>query len=73
MHRERNFLLKVKASDKEIRRRIKVIDSLPSEESVRKITYLKVIEKNNRYRGRTMLGFNIFKDDIMGIYGMRYP
>ncbi|MGC9176466.1 MAG: IS256 family transposase, partial [Thermoplasmata archaeon] len=37
--------------NKEIRRRIKIIDSLPGEESARKIIYLRIIEENNKYSG----------------------
>jgi transposase-like protein len=59
--------------NKEIRRRIKIIDSLPGEESARKIIYLRIMEENNKYSGRTILGFNICKDDIMRIFDMRYP
>ena len=35
--------------NKEIRRRIKIIDSLPSEESAMKIIYLRVAEINERW------------------------
>ena len=59
--------------NKEIRRRIKIIDSLTGEESARKIIYLRIIEENNKYSGRTLLGFNICKDDIMKTFDMRYP
>ncbi|MGC8565959.1 MAG: transposase [Thermoplasmata archaeon] len=41
--------------NKEIRRRIKIIDSLPDEESARKIIYLRIMEENNKYSGRTIL------------------
>ncbi|MGC9123910.1 MAG: transposase [Thermoplasmata archaeon] len=57
----------IKRLNKEIRRRIKIIDSLPGEESARKIIYLMIIEGNNKFSGRTILEFNIFKDDIMRI------
>jgi transposase-like protein len=49
-------------------RRTKIIDSLPGEESARKIIYLRIIEENNKFGGRIILKFNVFKDDIMGIY-----
>jgi hypothetical protein len=32
----------------------------------------KIIE-NNKYIGRTILGFNMCKDDIMRIFDMMYP
>ena len=59
--------------NKEIRRRIKIIDSLPGEESARKIIYLRIIEENDKFSGRTILGFNVCKDDIMRTFDTRYP
>jgi transposase-like protein len=59
--------------NKEIRRRIKIIDSLPGEESARKIIYLRIIEENDKFSGRTIFGFNKCKDDIMMTFDMRYP
>jgi len=59
--------------NKEIRRRIKIIDSLPDEESARKIIYLRIIEEKNKFSGRTILGFNVCKDDIMRTFDMRHP
>ncbi len=41
--------------NKEIRRKIKIIDSLPSEESARKIISLRIIEENNKYSGKIFL------------------
>jgi transposase-like protein len=49
------------------------MDSLPGEESARKIIYLRIMEENNKYSGRSIPGFNICKDDIMRIFDMRYP
>ncbi|MGC8584796.1 MAG: hypothetical protein ACP5L4_01570 [Thermoplasmata archaeon] len=45
----------MKRLNKELRRRIKIMDSLPSEESSRKIIYLRIIEKNNKYSGKIFL------------------
>jgi len=59
--------------NKEIRRRIKIINSLQREESARKIIYLRIIEGNVKFSGRTILGFNVCKDDIMRTFDMRYP
>jgi transposase-like protein len=39
----------------EIRRKVKIIDSSPSEESARKIIYLRIIEENNKYSGNVFL------------------
>jgi transposase-like protein len=49
------------------------MDSLPGEESARKIIYLRIIEENYKFSGRTIPEFNICKDDIMRIFDMRYP
>jgi transposase-like protein len=59
--------------NREIRRRIKIMDSLPSEESASKIIYLRIIEENNKYSRRIILGFNLCKDDIMRIFDIKYP
>ncbi|MFP3191436.1 MAG: hypothetical protein RXR31_08955 [Thermoproteota archaeon] len=46
---------------------------MPGEESARKIIYLRIIVENDKFNGRTILGFNICKDDIMRTFDMRYP
>jgi len=46
---------------------------LPCEESARKIIYLRIIGENDKFSGRTILGFNACKDDIMRTFDMRYP
>ena len=47
----------IERMNKEIRRRIKIIDSLPSEESAMKIIYLRVAEINERWFQRSLRGF----------------
>ena len=59
--------------NKEIRRRIKIIDSMPSEESAMKIIYLRSIEINERWSLRTLRGFYKCKDEIMEMFQKRYP
>jgi transposase-like protein len=49
------------------------MDSLPGEESARKIIYVKIIEKNDKFTERIILGFNICNDDIMKTFDMKYP
>ncbi|QRF75030.1 Transposase [Thermoplasmatales archaeon] len=44
----------IERMNKEIRRRIKIIDSLPTEESAMKIIYLRVAEINERWSLRTL-------------------
>ena len=47
----------VECMNKEIRRRIKIIDSLPSEESAMKIIYLRSAEINEKWSLRSLRGF----------------
>ncbi len=48
-----------------------IIDSLPTEESARKIIYLRVIELNNKMRA--MHGFRECRDEIEDLFRSRYP
>ena len=59
--------------NKEIRRRIKVIDSLPSESAAIKIIYLRVAELNERWSNRVIKGYYKCKDQITDMFGERYP
>jgi len=63
----------IERMNKEVRRRIKIIDSLPSEESAIKIIYLRSIEINERWSLRTLRGFYKCRDEIMEMFQMRYP
>ena len=47
----------IERMNKEVRRRIKVIDSLPMEESALIIVYLRVAELNERWSHRVLNGF----------------
>jgi len=35
--------------------------------------YFYLFEENDKFSGRTILGFNVYKDDIMRTFDMRYP
>ena len=59
--------------NKEIRRRIKIIYSLPSEESAMKIVYLRVAEINERWSQRMLRGFYKCMDGIREMFQKRYP
>ncbi|BAB60637.1 TVG1548359 [Thermoplasma volcanium GSS1] len=59
--------------NKEIRRRIKIIDSLPSEESAMKIIYLRSTEIDEKWSQRSLRGFYKCRDEIMEMFQMRYP
>ena len=59
--------------NKEIRRRIKIIDTLPTEESAMKIIYLRVAEINEAWSQRTLRGFYKCMDEIREMFQKRYP
>ena len=59
--------------NKEIMRRIKIIDSLPSEESAMKIIYFRVAEINEKWSQRSLKGFYKCKDEIREMFQERYP
>ena len=63
----------IERMNKEIRRRIKIIDSLPSEESAMKIIYLRVAEINEKWSQRSLRGFYKCMDEIRGMFQERYP
>ena len=59
--------------NKEIRRRIKIIDSMPSEESTMKIIYLRATEINDKWSMRSLRGYYKCIDEIKEIFQDRYP
>ena len=63
----------IERMNKEIRRRIKIVDSLPSEESAMKIIYLRSAEINEQWSLRSPRGFYKCKDEIREMFQKRYP
>ena len=64
----------IERMNKEIRRRIKTIDSLPTEESAMKIIYLRVAELNEKkWSHRVINGYFKCKDELMEMFSKRYP
>ena len=63
----------IERMNKEIRRRIKIVDSLPSEESAMKIIYLRSTEINEQWSLRSLRGFHKCKDEIREMFQKRYP
>jgi transposase-like protein len=59
--------------NREIRRRIRIIDSLPSEEGAMKIIYLRVAEINEKWSQRSLRGFYKCVDEIREMFQKRYP
>ena len=63
----------IERMNREIRRRIKIIDSLPSEESAMKIMYLRVAEIHEAWSERSLRGFHKCMDVIREMVQQRYP
>ena len=63
----------VEIMNKEIMRRRKTIDSLPTEESSMKIIYLRVSELNEKWSHRVLNGYFKCKDELMEMFSKRYP
>ncbi len=57
---------------KEIRRRVKVIGSLPSVSSVEKFVYLRVAMLNVRWSNRVVNGFLEAREEIQEMFSRRY-
>lgn len=57
---------------KEIRKRIRPTNSLPTIESAKKLIYLKVVDYNERWSQRRMKGFLQAKDKIAQLFKERY-
>ncbi|MCL4451633.1 MAG: transposase [Candidatus Thermoplasmatota archaeon] len=52
----------IERMNKKIRRRAKVIDTLPSESTAMKIIYLRVAELNEKWSNRVIMGHYKCKD-----------
>ena len=63
----------IERMNKEIRRRIKVIDTLPSESAAMKIIYPRVAELNEKRSQRVIKGYYRCKDRIKDMFRERYP
>ena len=63
----------IERMNKEIRRRLKVIDSLPTESAAMKIIYLRIAELNERWSHRVIKGYFKCKDEIRDMFRERYP
>ena len=63
----------IERMNKEILRRVKIIDSLPSEGSAMKIIYLRVAEIDEKWSLRTLRGYYKCQDEIREMFQERYP
>ena len=62
----------IERMNKEIRRRIKIIDFLPTEESAMKIIYFRVAEINEKWSLRSLRGFYKCQDEMREMFQERY-
>lgn len=58
--------------NKEIRKRLKTMNSLPNIEAVEKVVYLSCKEYIERFRDRTLAGYLESKDQILDMFEKRY-
>ena len=63
----------IEKMNRKIRRRIKVIDSLPNESAAMKTIYLIVAEMNEKWSQRVIKRYYKCKDQITDMFGERYP
>jgi putative transposase len=57
---------------KEVKRRTKVIEAFPTPLSAEKIVYLVAAEMNERYKTRSLRGFQEAKEELLSIRRMKY-
>nr|WP_238524809.1 transposase [Halanaerobium hydrogeniformans] len=62
----------IERANKEIRKRLKPMNSLPNVQAAEKILYLKIIEYNSKLSGRKMRGFLAAKDQHHQLFKERY-
>jgi putative transposase len=58
--------------NREVRKRLKTMDSLPNIEAAEKIIYLNVTDYNDRWARRKLSGFGLAKEEIKDMFDNRY-
>ncbi|TYS69962.1 IS256 family transposase, partial [Rossellomorea aquimaris] len=58
--------------NREVRKRLKTMDSLPNIEAAEKIIYLNVTDYNDRWARRKLSGFGLAKEEIKNMFDNRY-
>jgi putative transposase len=58
--------------NREVRKRLKTMDSLPNIEAAEKIIYLNVTDYNDRWARRKLSGFGLAKEEIQDMFDNRY-
>lgn len=62
----------IERANKELKRRLKTKDSLPTIDAVEKIIYMQVISYNQKWSHRKMRGFATAYNDLMDMFKERY-
>jgi len=62
----------IERANKELKRRLKTKDSLPTIDAAEKILYMQVINYNEKWSQRKMRGFAAAYDDLMDMFKERY-
>ena len=57
---------------KEIKKRTKTMNSLPTEKAAEKIVYLRAIDDNERWAQRKLRGFSTAKPELQEMFRTRY-
>ena len=63
----------IERMNKEVRRRIKIIDPLPTEDSALKIVYLRAAELNEKWSHRVLNGYFKCRDELKEMFSTKYP
>lgn len=63
----------IERTNKEVRKRLKTMNSLPNIEAAEKIIYLTSIDYNERWARRRLGGFGLAYDKILKMFEERYP
>ncbi|MCM3683466.1 transposase, partial [Mesobacillus subterraneus] len=62
----------IERTNKEVRKRLKTMNSLPNIEAAEKIIYLTSIDYNERWARRRLGGFGLAYDKILKMFEQRY-
>ncbi|TDO68813.1 transposase-like protein [Halanaerobium saccharolyticum] len=62
----------IERANKEIRKRLKTMNSLPNEKAAEKILYLKILDYNSKWSERRLKGFLATRENLIQLFEERY-
>jgi len=62
----------IERANKEIRKRLKTMNSLPNEKAAEKILYLKILDYNSKWSERRLKGFLAARENLIQLFEERY-